>query len=85
MMLAAGALIVGISKTALPGAVTVAVALFATALPARESTAALLVLLLVGDLFAVWMYRRTVDWAVLRKLIWPALIGVAVGAVSSSA
>lgn len=80
-MLAAGALIVGISKTALPGAVTVAVALFATALPARESTAALLVLLLVGDLFAVWMYRRTVDWEVLRKLVWPVLIGVAVGAV----
>lgn len=81
MLLAAGALIVGISKTALPGAATVAVALFAAALPARESTAALLVILIVGDLFAVWMYRRTVDWAVLRRLIWPVLIGVAAGAV----
>lgn len=81
MLLAAGALVVGISKTALPGAATVAVALFATALPARESTAALLVLLITGDLFAVWMYRRTVDWTVLRRLIWPVLIGVAAGAV----
>lgn len=80
ILLAAGALVVGISKTALPGAATVAVALFATALPARESTAALLVILIVGDLFAVWMYRRTVDWAVLRRLVWPVLIGVAAGA-----
>lgn len=38
-------------------------------------------ILIVGDLFAVWMYRRTVDWAVLRRLIWPVLIGVAAGAV----
>ncbi len=81
MLLGLGALVVGLSKTALPGGGTLAVVLFAMALPARESTAALLVLLLVGDLFAVWMYRRTVDWAILRRLIWPVLVGVAVGTV----
>ncbi|WP_218221557.1 sulfite exporter TauE/SafE family protein [Nesterenkonia sp. Act20] len=81
VLLGLGALVVGLSKTALPGGGTLAVVLFAMALPARESTAALLVLLLVGDLFAVWMYRRTVDWAILRRLIWPVLVGVAVGTV----
>lgn len=80
-LLAVAALIVGFSKTALPGAGTLAVVLFAAVLPARESTAALLVVLLVGDLFAIWMYRRTVDWVVLRRLIWPVLAGVAVGTV----
>lgn len=81
VLLGAGALVVGLSKTALPGAGTLAVVLFAMALPARESTAALLVLLLVGDLFAISMYRKTVDWAILRRLIWPVLLGVAVGTV----
>ena len=81
VLLGLGALVVGLSKTALPGGGTLAVVLFASALPARESTAALLVLLLVGDLFAVTMYRRTVDWAILRRLIWPVLLGVAVGTV----
>lgn len=80
-LLGVGALVVGLSKTALPGGGTLAVVLFAMALPARESTAALLVLLIVGDLFAISMYRKTVDWAILRRLIWPVLLGVAVGTV----
>lgn len=80
-LLGAGALVVGLSKTALPGGGTLAVVLFAMALPARESTAALLVLLIVGDLFAISMYRRTVDWVLLRRLISPVLLGVAVGTV----
>lgn len=80
-LLAGGALIVGLSKTAVPGAATLAVAIFAATMPARESTAALLVLLLVGDLFAVWMYRRDVDWATLRRLVPAVLVGLLVGAV----
>ncbi|EXF24109.1 membrane protein [Nesterenkonia sp. AN1] len=81
VLLGAGALVVGLSKTALPGGGTLAVVLFAMALPARESTAALLVLLIVGDLFAISMYRKTVDWVLLRRLISPVLLGVAVGTV----
>ncbi|WP_022873652.1 sulfite exporter TauE/SafE family protein [Nesterenkonia alba] len=79
VLLCCGALIVGISKTALPGAGTLAVAVFAAAMPARESTATLLILLLVGDLFAVWMYRRDVDWGILRRLLWPVVAGVVLG------
>lgn len=81
VLLGCAAMIVGLSKTALPGAATLAVALFAAVMPARESTAALLILLIVGDLFAIWMYRKTVDWGILRRLIWPVIIGVIVGTV----
>lgn len=78
--LAVGAVTVGISKTALPGA-NIAVALFAAVLPAKPSTAALLLLLIVADVFAVAFYRRHADWSVLRRLVPPVLVGVVLGAV----
>ena len=74
------ALLVGIGKTALPGIVTLPVALFAAVLPARESTAALLILLLVGDLVAVRIYAAHADWAVLKRLIPSVAVGVSLGA-----
>ena len=46
------AVVIGISKTALPGGSILAIALFAAVLPARTSTAATLLLLMVGDVFA---------------------------------
>ena len=52
-LLGVAALIVGLSKTAVPGAGTVAVAIFAAVLPAKQSTGTLLLLLIVADLFAV--------------------------------
>jgi len=78
--LALGAVTVGISKTAIPGA-GVAVVLFAAVLPAKPSTAALLLLLILADVFAVVFYRRHADWTVLRRLIPPVLVGVVAGAV----
>ncbi|GAA4288742.1 sulfite exporter TauE/SafE family protein [Georgenia daeguensis] len=78
-LLILGAVLVGLSKTAVPGAATIAVALFAAVLPARASTGALLVLLMVGDLFAVWSYRAHADVATLRRLVPTVLVGVAAG------
>lgn len=78
--LALGAVTVGISKTAIPGA-NIAVALFAMFLPAKPSTAALLVLLIVADVFAVVFYRRHADWRILRRLIPPVLVGLVLGTV----
>lgn len=74
LMLVVAAVFVGVSKTALPGSVTVSIAIFAALLPAKESTGTLLVLLMVGDLVAVWIYRRDADWATLRRLL-PAVVG----------
>lgn len=78
--LAIAAFLIGASKTALPGAGTLSVAIFATVLPARESTAAILLLLLVGDLLAVWTYRRDADFAALRRLVPAVILGMVVGA-----
>jgi len=60
-LLGLAALFGGLSKTALPGAATVAVAVFAAILPAKQSTGALLVLLILGDLFAVRFYHAHAD------------------------
>ncbi|MDE0546545.1 sulfite exporter TauE/SafE family protein [Microbacterium sp. C7(2022)] len=79
--LAAAALIVGLSKTAVPGAGTLAVALFAAVLPAKQSTGALLILLIVADVFAVTMYRRHADWRTLWRLAPAVGVGIVAGAV----
>ncbi|MCP3425679.1 sulfite exporter TauE/SafE family protein [Rothia sp. AR01] len=80
-LLAVAALLVGVSKTVLPGVNTLSVAAFAAILPARESTGALLLLLLVGDAFAMWAYRRHAHWPTLLRLIPSVLAGLAVGAL----
>lgn len=59
--LVTAAVLVGFAKTALGGVGLVSVALFASVLPARASTGALLLLLLVGDVVAVLVYRRHAD------------------------
>jgi uncharacterized protein len=80
-VLAAAALVAGFAKTAVGGLGTVAVALAAGVMPARDSTAALLLLLLVGDVLAVSLYRRDCDWSLLRHLVPAVLPGVVLGSV----
>ena len=79
MVLATAALLVGFAKTAIGGLGSVAVALFAGVMPARESTAAVLLLLLVGDTLAIVVYRRHCDWSLLRLLVPGVLPGLALG------
>ena len=81
LILLGGALLIGFAKTALGSVALVSVALFALVLPARESTGAILVLLLVGDIVAVSIYRKDVDWKLIVRLIIPVLVGVALGAL----
>lgn len=75
------ALLVGIAKTSIGGLGVLAVAGFALFIPARESTAAVLLVLIIGDLVAVALYRRSADWAMLRALLPAVLPGIALGAV----
>lgn len=75
------ALIIGYSKTALGGLAVLSVAIFADLLPAKESTAAILVLLLVGDVIACWHYRRDADWGMVRRLMPAVLVGIVLGTV----
>ncbi|WNB86624.1 sulfite exporter TauE/SafE family protein [Cellulomonas sp. ATA003] len=80
-LLALAASLVGVSKTALPGAGTLTVAVFAAILPARQSTGVLLVLLVLGDLFAVRMYHAHADWPTLRRMVPAVVVGVGLGTV----
>ncbi len=73
------ALLVGVSKTGLPGVATLMVPLFVLVLPARASTGALLPLLVLGDLFAVGWYRRHALWSHLLRLLPLAAAGVVLG------
>ncbi|MFE5665209.1 sulfite exporter TauE/SafE family protein [Streptomyces niveus] len=79
--LAAAAALVGFSKTAVSGANTVSLAVFAAVLPARESTGVLLPILIVGDTIAVLTYRRHAHWPTLWRLFPAVAGGVLVGTV----
>lgn len=80
-LLVVGAVAIGVSKTALPGVTTLAVAIFAAVLPARASTGTILLLLLVADAVAITTYWRDADWTTLRRLVPGVLAGVLLGAV----
>ncbi|WP_328752090.1 sulfite exporter TauE/SafE family protein [Streptomyces sp. NBC_00285] len=77
--LAAAAVLVGFSKTAVSGANTVSLAIFAAVLPARASTGALLPILIAGDVLAVLTYRRHAHWPTLWKLFPAVAVGVVAG------
>ncbi|MET7453001.1 sulfite exporter TauE/SafE family protein [Streptomyces sp. NPDC005574] len=77
--LAAAALLVGFSKTAVSGANTVSLAVFAAVLPARASTGVLLPILIAGDVLAVLTYRRHAHWPTLWRLFPAVAAGVVAG------
>lgn len=77
--LAFAALLVGFSKTAVSGANTVSLAVFAAVLPARASTGVLLPILIAGDVLAVLTYRRHAHWPTLWRLFPAVAAGVVLG------
>lgn len=79
VFLALGAFLTGLSKTGLPGAGVLTVALFANLLPARASTGALLPLLLCADVFGVSFYRKHAIWHYLWKLFPWVVLGILAG------
>ncbi|MEU5365444.1 sulfite exporter TauE/SafE family protein [Streptomyces sp. NPDC005925] len=79
--LALAALLVGFSKTAVSGANTVSLAVFAAVLPARASTGVLLPVLIAGDVLAVLTYRRHAHWPTLWRLFPAVAAGVVAGTV----
>lgn len=79
LMLILVAILVGFAKTALPGLGVLAAALIASIMPAKESTGTLLMLLLVGDVMAIGLYRRDADSGTLKRLLPTVLLGIAGG------
>lgn len=81
LVMAGAALLVGISKTSFGGIGAVAAAGFALAMPAKESTAAVLLLLIVGDVVAVLRYGGHVRWSLIWRLLPTIVPGLLLGAV----
>lgn len=77
--LMSAAALMGFAKTAVAGVASISVAIFAFVLPARDSTGAVLALLLVGDVVALGLYRRHADWSVLLRLLPAVFPGLVVG------
>jgi uncharacterized membrane protein YfcA len=80
LLAGSAALLVGFSKTGIPGAALPAVALMAEAFGEEQtklSVGAMLPLLLVGDVFALAYYRRHAHW----NRLWELLPWVAVGMI----
>ena len=73
------AMLIGISKTGLPGVGILAIIWMAAVIPARTSTGLILPLLIAGDVLAVTWYRRHAVWAHLFKLLPCAAAGVLIG------
>ena len=78
-LLGVAALVAGLGKTAIHGSATVSVVLFAAVLPARTSTAAMLLLFIVGDVFALIAYRRHAHWPTLLRLSPAVVAGLVLG------
>lgn len=74
------ALIVGLSKTAFPGAALVATPLIATIVDGRAIAGTALPILIAADLFAVTWYGRHTRWDLLRPMIVAVAFGFAAGA-----
>ncbi|HSV73406.1 MAG TPA: sulfite exporter TauE/SafE family protein [Chthonomonadales bacterium] len=78
---AAAALLVGVSKTGVPGAGILVVPVMAALFGSRLSVGTVLPMLIVGDIFAVTWYRRHARWDKLLGLVPHVLVGVASGAL----
>jgi uncharacterized membrane protein YfcA len=81
VLLGLAAVLVGFAKTAIGGVGTAAVALFAIVLPARESTGAILPLLIAGDLVAVAAYARHGSRRTVLALLPGVIPGLVLGAI----
>jgi len=79
LVLAIGAVGVGISKAGLAGFGVVHVLIFALVFGAKASTGVLLPLLVVGDVCAVRLVGRDVVWDSVRRLLPPAIAGIVIG------
>ncbi len=73
------AVMVGITKTGIPGLGILVVPLMAGVLPARSSVGALLGILILADLFAIVYHRRNAKWGHVLRLLPAALAGIVAG------
>lgn len=78
-LMVVGALLAGFSKTGIPGMGILFVGIFVNVLPVRQATGVVLPMLVLGDLFAVALYRRYAQWGHLIRLLPATVAGVVFG------
>lgn len=76
---ALAAICIGLAKGGFGGAGMLAVLLMAQVFPARESTGAILPMLIIGDVVAVRLYHAHARAAVILRLLPPAAVGIIAG------
>ena len=73
------ALMIGFSKTGVPGSGILIAPLMASVMPAKASTGFVLPMLAMADIMAIIYWRRHVDWRHLIRLLPWTWVGVVVG------
>ena len=79
---ATAALLVGVSKTGLPGIGTLVAPMLAIVFGGRQSIGIMLLMLIAGDCFAVLWYRRHAQWDKLVGLLPWVVAGMSVGVLA---
>jgi len=78
-VIAFSAVVVGVSKTGMPGLGILPVPLMALAFSTRQSTGLLLGILILADLFAVAYHRHNAKWRHVFRLLPAAFAGIVAG------
>ena len=73
IVVALSAVMVGITKTGIPGLGILVVPLMAGVLPARSSVGALLGILILADVFAASYHRHNAKWVHVLRLLPPEI------------
>jgi len=81
VVVAVCAVMVGTTKTGMPGLGILIVPLMALVLPTRQSTGILLGILILADLFAITYHRRNARWGHVLRLLPAAFAGIVAGYV----
>jgi uncharacterized membrane protein YfcA len=79
VVVAVCAVMVGTTKTGMPGLGILIVPLMALVLPTRQSTGILLGILILADLFAITYHRRNARWGHVLRLLPVAFAGIVAG------
>jgi len=79
LFLACVALFTGFIKGGMPAMGPFVATLVALNFPAREALGVTVILFLIGDTAAVWLYWRRANWQELRRMLLPVIIGIAAG------
>jgi uncharacterized protein len=79
ILAALAAIGIGMAKAGFGGFGMLAILIMARVLPPRESTGAILPMLVLADVFAVYTYRQHARGSLVLKMLPPALIGIVCG------